>query len=379
MPARAQRGKAGAFAFPRAGNARPALDAAARRGEDGAGFQDDEGGGGMTIDRTTNKKTLLIVESMAPGGWALFRERDDIAAIEFPNTISKADFNAMLRAHAPVNGVALGATGFGADELAASGDMRVVGRIGVGYDAVDVPALSARGIPLMTAGTANSPSVAEAALFMMLALAKRAAELDTLVKSGNWNRRLGAIPFDLLGKTALVVGFGRIGTRLVKRLLAMEMRVVVYDPFKSRAEIEAAGAAHAADLDAALPSADVVSLHCPKTPQTIGLIGAAQLRAMKPTAYLINTARGGIVDEVALYAALTTGVIAGAGIDVFAQEPPPADHPLLKLDNVIAAPHVAGVTREALDRMGLQTAKNILSVLDGAPIRENVVNAEVLG
>ncbi len=100
---------------------------------------------------------------------------------------------------------------------------------------------------------------------------------------------------------------------------------------------------------------------------------------MKPTAYLINTARGCIVDEVALYAALTTGVIAGAGIDVFAQEPPPADHPLLKLDNVIAAPHVAGVTREALDRMGLQTAKNILSVLDGAPIRENVVNAEVLG
>jgi D-3-phosphoglycerate dehydrogenase len=377
---RAQRGKGGTFAFPRAGDARPALDAGVRRGEDGARVSSKTkgSGGGMTINGT-NRKTLLIVESMAPGGWELFRARDDIAAIEFPNTISKDDFNAMLRQHAPVNGVALGATRFGADELVSSGDMRVVGRIGVGYDAVDVPALSARGIPLMTAGAANSPSVAEAALFMMLTLAKRAAELDTLVKSGNWNRRLGAIPFDLLGRTALVVGFGRIGTRLVKRLLAMEMRVMVFDPFKTRAEIEAAGAEHAPDLDAALPRADVVTLHCPKTPETVGLIGEAQLRAMKPTAYLINTARGGIVDEAALHAALTSGVIAGAGIDVFAQEPPPADHPLLKLDNVIAAPHVAGVTREALDRMGLQTAKNILSVLDGAPIRENVVNQEVLG
>ncbi len=328
---------------------------------------------------TTNRKTLLIVESMAPGGWALFRARDDIAAIEFPNTISKADFNAMLRAHAPVSGVALGATGFGVDELASSGDMRVVGRIGVGYDAVDVAALSARGIPLMTTGIANSPSVAECALFMMLALAKRAAELDTLVKSGNWTRRLGAIPFDLLGKTALVVGFGRIGTRLVKRLLAMEMRVVVFDPFRSRAEIAAAGAEHAPDLDAALPLADFVTLHCPKTPETVGLIGAARLRRMKPTAYLINTARGGIVDEDALHAALASGTIAGAGVDVFAQEPPRPDHPLFALDNVVTAPHVAGVTREALDRMGVQAARNILSVLDGAPIRENVVNQDVLG
>lgn len=320
---------------------------------------------------TTNKKTLLIVESMAPGGWALFRERDDIAAIEFPNTISKADFNVLLRAHAPVNGVALGGTGFGTDELVSSGDMRVVGRIGVGYDAVDVAALSARGIPLMTAGTANSPSVAEAALFMMLALAKRAAELDALVKSGNWNRRLGAIPFDLLGKTALVVGFGRIGTRLVKRLLAMEMRVVVYDPFKSRAEIEAAGAAHAADLDAALPSADVVSLHCPKTPQTIGLIGAAQLRAMKPTAYLINTARGPIVDQPALEAALRSGHLAGAGLDVFDPEPPDFASALFARDlpNTVVTPHMAASTHEALATMARTAAEDIARVLLGQPPR----------
>jgi D-3-phosphoglycerate dehydrogenase len=111
----------------------------------------------------------------------------------------------------------------------------------------------------------------------------------------------------------------------------------------------------------------------------VNLIGAPELQLMKPTTYLINTARGGIVDEDALYAALTSGKIAGAGVDVFAQEPPRPDHPLFTLDNVIAAPHVAGVTREALDRMGLQAARNILSALDGQPIRENVINQDVLG
>lgn len=326
----------------------------------------------------TNKKKLLIVESMAPGGWALFRERSDIEAIEFSNTISAADFNAMLRQHAPVNGVALGGTAFGQNEIESSGEMMVVARIGVGYDAVDVPALSAKKIPLMTTGIANSPSVAECALFMMLSLAKRSAELDHLVKSGNWGNRLKAIPYDILGKTALVVGFGRIGTRLVKRLIAMEMKVQVYDPFKSAAEINASGAEYVADLDAALPYADFVTLHCPKSPATINFFDAARIAKMKRTAFLINTARGGVVNERDLHAALVAGTIAGAGIDVFEKEPPPADNPLFKLDNVIVAPHVAGVTREALDRMGLQTAKNMLSALDGAPIRENVINQDVL-
>jgi D-3-phosphoglycerate dehydrogenase len=243
---------------------------------------------------------------------------------------------------------------------------------------VDVKALSGKKIPLMTTGIANSPSVAECALFMMLWLAKRSTELDSIVKSGNWTKRLGAIPFDLLGKTALVVGFGRIGTRTVKRLVAMEMNVMVYDPFKSAAEVEAAGAEYVTDLNTALPRADFVSIHCPKSPETVNMFSTAQLQLMKPTAYLINTARGGIVDEDALHAALTSGKIAGAGVDVFAQEPPRPDHPLFKLDNVITAPHLAGVTREALDRMGLQTAKNILSALDGKPIRENVINQDVL-
>ena len=283
----------------------------------------------------TNKKKIFITESMSQQGRTLLRERDDVEIVEFPNMISAGDFEAMLREQAPVHGVALGATRFGEPELDASKDMKVVTRIGVGYDAVDVPALSRRRIPLMVAGTANSPSVAEQAMFMMLTLAKRC--------------------------------------------LAMEMNVLIYDPYKSAAEIKTAGCEPVADLDAALSRADFVSIHCPKTSETVGMFNAARLKRMKATAYLINTARGGIVDEPALYDALVSGKLAGAGLDVFEQEPPPRGHSLFELPNVIMAPHVAGVTREAVDRMSEQTARNILSALDGEPIRQNVINQDVLG
>ena len=327
----------------------------------------------------TNKTKIFITQTMSPSGRALLRQRDDIELIEFPNLITAADFGALLKAHAPVHGVALGATRFGEAELEAAGDMKVVTRIGVGYDAVDVPALSRRKIPLMVVGTANSPSVAEQALFMMLMLAKRALEMHALVKDGHWASRLGKLPFDLFGKTVLIVGFGRIGTRTAKRCLAMEMNVLVYDPYKPAAEISASGCTVAADLDAALPRADFVSIHCPKSPETVGMFNDARLTRMKPTAYLVNTARGGIIDEAALYAALVSGRLAGAGLDVFEQEPPPVPSALFELPNVIIAPHIAGVTREAVERMSEQTARNILSALDGDPIRQHVINQDVLG
>jgi D-3-phosphoglycerate dehydrogenase / 2-oxoglutarate reductase len=327
----------------------------------------------------SNKKKIFITESFSQAGRTLLGERDDIEMVEFSNMISAGDFQEKLREHAPVHGVALGATRFGETELEASGDMQVVTRIGVGFDAVDVPALSKRKVPLMVAGTANSPSVAEQALFMMLTLAKRASEMDTIVKGNKWSARLGALPYDLFGKTVLIIGFGRIGTRTAKRCLAMEMTVLIYDPYKPAADIKAAGCEPVADLDAALPRADFVSIHCPKNPETVGMFSAARIKLMKPTAYLVNTARGGIVDEKALHQALVSKKLAGAGLDVFEQEPPPSDNPLLALNNVITAPHVAGVTREAVDRMSEQTARNILSALDGTPIRANVINPDVLG
>jgi D-3-phosphoglycerate dehydrogenase len=327
----------------------------------------------------TNKKKIFITESMSQQGRALLNARDDIDLVEFPNMISQADFNARLKEHAPVHGVALGGTRFGEPELESSKDMLVVTRIGVGFDAVDVPALSRRKVPLMVAGTANSPSVAECAVFMMLTLAKRATEMHSLVRDNRWPERLGMLPFDLYGKTILIIGFGRIGTRTAKRCLAMEMNVLIFDPYKPAADIKAAGCEPVTDLDATLPRADFVSIHCPKNPETIGMFNADRLKRMKPTAFLINTARGGIVDEAALHAALSSRKLAGAGLDVFEQEPPPAGHALFALPNVIMAPHVAGVTVEAVDRMSEQTARNILSVLDGDPLRQNVINQDVLG
>jgi D-3-phosphoglycerate dehydrogenase len=232
----------------------------------------------------------------------------------------------------------------------------------------------------MVTGIANSPSVAEQALYFMLALAKRGAYMDALARTNRWVERLsGELPVDLFGKTLLVVGFGRIGTRTAKACLALGMSVHVYDPYVEASKVTAAGCTPHADLDAALPHADFVTIHCPKTAETTGMFDAARLARMRASAYLVNTARGGIIDEAALHSALTRGVIRAAGLDVFDREPPDLDNPLLKLDNVLTAPHMAGVTRESFERMAIAVANNLLSVLDGKPNVDNVVNKEVLG
>ena len=324
---------------------------------------------------TTNRKKILLPNNLARAGWDQLKGRDDIEAVSFSNTIKPEELRAAL---GDAVGIALSATPFTAAELDAAPKLEVVARVGVGYDAVEVPALTRRRVPLFVSGTANSVSVAEKAMFLMLTLAKRGAMMDALVREGRWWDKFKDVPVDLWQKTVLVVGFGRIGTRTAKRCLGMEMKVVVYDPYVSADAIRAAGCEPASDLDAALARADFVTIHCPKTKETVGLINAARLRRMKPTAILVNTARGGIVDEPALEAALKTGQIAGAGIDVFAKEPAAVDHPLLKLPNVVVAPHVAGVTVESRDRMAITTVQNILSMLDGKPIRENVINKEVL-
>jgi D-3-phosphoglycerate dehydrogenase / 2-oxoglutarate reductase len=323
----------------------------------------------------SNRKKLLLPKTLAQAGWDLLQTRDDIEAVPYPIDITNADLRPLLH---DVSGIALAATPFGDPELTAGPRIEAVARIGVGFDAVDVPALTRRRVPLLVAGIANSVSVAEKALFLMLTLARRGAAMDGLVRQGQWWDKYKYLPVDLFEKTALVIGFGRIGTRIARRCLAMEMTVLVYDPYVAADAVRAAGCAPVADLDAALPRADFVTIHCPKNAETIGLLNAARLMRMKSTAFLVNTARGGIIDEPALHAALSAGKLAGAGLDVFAKEPVTPDHPLLALPNVVTAPHVAGVTRESIDRMAIATVRNLLSVLDGAPIRENVINKEVL-
>ena len=322
-----------------------------------------------------NRKRLLLPGAMAAAGWAVAEARDDIECLRFEDGTPESAFRAML---AEADGVVLWARPFTAADLEAAPGLQVVSRLGVGYDAVDVAALTQRGIPLMIAGTANSATVAEHAVFFMLALAKRGAFLDAMVREHRWGERMDAGIVDLFGKTALIVGFGKIGTRVAARLLAMEMTVLVHDPFVPADAIRARGGIPAPDLDAALGRADFVTIHCPKSPATVGMFDAARIGRMKASAFLVNTARGGIVDETALHVALVAGGIAGAGLDVFAQEPVEEGNPLLGLPNLIAAPHLAGVTREALDRMAVTGVRNALSVFDGRVASENVVNGAVL-
>ncbi len=323
----------------------------------------------------SNRKKVLVPHTMGEEGTALLRARDDIEVEIYSATISQAELLPILSEAA---GIALSGTPYRQAEMDASPAMQVVARIGVGYDAVEVPALTARRVPLMVAGTANSTSVAEHAFHLMMALAKRSTALDGMVRKGTWADRHGGLPMELSGKTALIVGFGRIGTRSARRCQGFDMNVLIYDPYVPAEKITDAGCERVTDLDAALPRADFVSIHCPKNAETIGMFNAARFARMKRGAFIVNTARGGIIDEPALYAALTSGHLAGAGLDVFDMEPTPVNNTLLQLDTVITSPHMAGVTTEFVAGMAKVTAENILSVLDGNPNRNNAINPEVL-
>jgi D-3-phosphoglycerate dehydrogenase / 2-oxoglutarate reductase len=322
----------------------------------------------------TNRRKVMLPHTMGRQGIEVMQQRDDIETIIYPAGISQAELLPQLQ---DIAGIALSGTPFRQQEIDAAPVMQAVARIGVGYDAVEVPALTARRVPLLTAGTANSTSVAEQAFHLVIALAKKNHAMDALVKSDRWTQRHIQPPMELSGKTILILGFGRIGTRTARRCAAFDMNVLIHDPYIPQDNIRSAGYHVVQDLDAALPQADVVCIHCPKTPETIRLFDARRMTLMKKGAFIVNTARGGIIDEAALYNVLSSGHLAGAGLDVFEQEPTPPDNPLLKLDNVISSPHMAGVTVEAIAAMAVATSKNILSVLDGNPNRENTINPEV--
>ncbi|NTF96100.1 hydroxyacid dehydrogenase [Rhizobium rhizogenes] len=325
----------------------------------------------------TPRKLILVAHVLGDAGWSLIRARRDIDAVSFPNLIAPQEFNALLRSGDQVAGAILGPTAFGEPEIMSAPGIKVVSRIGVGFDAIDVPVLSRKGVPLMVTTTANAASVAEHTLFFILSLAKRATQLHALVRAGRWGDRMNALPDDLAGKTVLIVGFGRIGSRVARLCQAFAMRVLVYDPYVRSQASDALNVQHVDALAEAVAISDFVTIHCPKSVETLGLFGHELLAKMKPTACLINTARGGIVDDAALFKRLVSGHIHAAAIDVFDPEPPLRDSPLLSLPNVIVSPHVAGVTKQSVERMAEVAVKNVLSVLDGRPLRENTINPEV--
>ena len=260
-----------------------------------------------------------------------------------------------------------------ASVIARAPRLRVVSRHGVGYDSVDAAALTARGIPLAVVGDVNSRAVAEHTFALMLALAKRVTAHDRATRDGNWALRNAFSARELGSRTLLLIGYGRIGRLVGDMARAFGMRVTVHDPFQAADGIRATGAEPAGSLAEGLAAADVVSLHVPKSGDR-PVIGAKELTLMRPDALLVNTGRGGLVDEDALADALDAGRLGGAGLDVFVAEPPTGHERLLRSGRAILSPHIAGLTEECTIRMGEVAARNIVDFFDGRLDPNLVVN-----
>jgi D-3-phosphoglycerate dehydrogenase len=248
--------------------------------------------------------------------------------------------------------------------LARCPDLLAVCSAGAGYDIIDVEACTEAGVIVCNNSGPGREAVAEHALGFMLALAKKIVLADRTIRREVVQDRSGLRSTELLGKTLGIVGVGQIGSRLVELCAPFAMTVLAYDPYLTEKEAAARGATKV-ELDELLARADFVHLNCPLTPETEGLIGRAQFARMKPTAFFVTTARGPVHDEVALYDALRSGAIAGAGIDVFHDEPPDPAHPLLTLENVVASPHTAGITVEATRDIALATAEQWVAIFAG--------------
>jgi D-3-phosphoglycerate dehydrogenase len=252
----------------------------------------------------------------------------------------------------------------GPELLARCPDLLAVCSAGAGYDIIDVEACSAAGVIVCNNSGPGREAVAEHALGFMLALAKKIVLADRMIRREIVQDRTPLRSGELLGKTLGIVGVGQIGGRLIELCAPFAMEVLAFDPFLTSDEATARGATKV-ELDELLARSDFVQLNCPLTPETEGLIGREQFALMKPTAFFITTARGPVHDEDALYDALVSGTIAGAGLDVFHDEPPDPSHPLLTLDNVVASPHTAGITVEATRDIALATAQQWLDIFAG--------------
>lgn len=246
---------------------------------------------------------------------------------------------------------------------------------GAGYDTIDVEACTKAGVAVVNQAGGNAMSVAEQAFGMMIAVSRRLCEQDRRLRSGERFSREEVMGHDISGRVLGLVGMGHIGTRMAGLARAFNMTVLATDPYLTAQEIEERGAAPVA-MDELLARSDIVSLHCPRNKETLGLFDAAAFRAMKPGALFITTARGGIHDEAALAEALRTGHLRGAGLDVWSVEPPPADHPLLAMDNVVATHHTAGVSHEARYNIAKVAAEQIV-LLAGGDRPPRLVNPEV--
>jgi D-3-phosphoglycerate dehydrogenase len=319
--------------------------------------------------------TILVTEPIHPDGLAMLRARPDLEILEGATLSPQALREAEARAHALIVRFHRCDAAF----FDRAPQVRLVARYGVGVDLIDLHAARDRGVTVAITADANTQSVVEHATWMLLSLAKpfdrwragmaglRALSREqwTGLRPSAYASRDEGLGGELAGRTLLVVGLGRIGRRVAQVASAIGMSILAVDPYVDRAPAIAAGWRFADSLEEALPQADFLTVHCPRNAETLGMIGAAELARLRPGAALVNCARGGIVDEAALAAALASGHLSGAGIDVFDAEPPPPDHPLLALPNVFLTPHSAAATREAAWRMSTHAARNVIDFVDG--------------
>jgi len=311
------------------------------------------------------RRILVTHNTIAPSAVALLNAND--IDVYFSPPYAASEDVAARCAELAVDAIMVRQGQINAEVINASPKLKVIVKHGVGVDNIDIAAAQARGVPVLRSMGSNALAVAEHSITLALALLKQLPMLDKAIKSGAWPKP-SFIGRDIAGSVIGLVGFGAIGRETGRLAAALGMTVLVFDP------VAAQGAADCryepVTLDDLITRADIVSLHCPLTNETRHLINADRLARMKPDAILINTARGGIVDEAALLDALSRKQIAAAGIDSFSIEPPPADSLLWGLDNLLVTSHVAGVTKGSAIQMAETAARHIISVLDGAPADE---------
>lgn len=323
---------------------------------------------------------LVLCRALHPTAMEMIAARDDIdlkvLTDQFRGPPLQKELTEAMRT---ADGVMIGLEKITDDMLADAPGLRVISRFGVGFDNLDIPACSKRKVLVGVVNGANDLSVAEHAMMLMLTTARRTLEMDASVRSGTWMVQSGRRMHELAERSVLVVGYGRIGTRVAKLCAAFGMKVMVHDPAFPTPRIAADGHIPAPDLMAAVAQADIVTLHCPLENATRGMVNTAFLAQMQPHAWLINTARGGLVDETALAHALSTGVIEAAGVDVLVTEPPNPENPLFKLNNIVLSPHNAAAPLECYAKMSRRAVSNLLDFFDGLIDPGYTVNPEVLG
>jgi D-3-phosphoglycerate dehydrogenase len=317
---------------------------------------------------------VVVLDPIHPDGIQRLLEAPGIT-LDHPAAPASSDLATRLR---DADAVIVRGTVINSAFLDMAPKLRMVCRHGVGYDLVDVPAMTRRGVAVMITPEANAASVAEHALMFMLAMARQVRAMDAGVRRGEWRVQGQSRTFELGGRAVLIMGFGRVGTRVARLCDAFGMTVMVYDPYLPAGTIRGAGYQAVKVLEEGLAAADIVSLHVPAGEETRGMVNAAFLRAMKPGAFLVNAARGTLIDEAALEAALRSGHLAGAGLDVLRVEPMLDKVPLVDLENILVTPHVAASTAQGLQRMSWDSAGNVLAFLAGDPDRDAVINPEVL-